>query len=179
MPRRGRPRKVAITLSGHERIASAPRRIAPKTTSRSDLLELFHSQGLMPWFDVAAARVYQRVMTSVEPSARDSTVGKVAARVAVQQGDARRSAAAAALDCRAIASELSAIVVSQLGVEADTLLRAFLIVGLRSDEVARQIVGKASARAARSTAQEFRKTCADLARVLASPRGAELMARLR
>lgn len=81
MPRRGRPRKVAITLSGHERIASAPRRIAPKTTSRSDILELFHSQGLMPWFDVAAARVYQRVMTSVEPSARDSTVGKVAARV--------------------------------------------------------------------------------------------------
>lgn len=132
----------------------------------------------MSWFDVAAARIYQRVMTTI-PTAKGATIGKAAARVAVQQGDARRSAAAAALDGRTTAAELSALVVSQLGAAADATLRAFLVDGLSPSEASRKIDGKAGVRAARAATQDFRKACADLARVLASPRGADLMARLR
>ena len=178
MAQRGRPRRAAVTLAGLAPIAPAPQRSAPKLNSRFDLLELFHSQGLMPWFDVAAARIYQRVMTATFLSS-GATIGKAAARVAVQQGDARRSAATAALDGRTTAAELSALVVSQLGAAADATLRAFLVDGLCPSEAARQIDGKGSVRAARAATQDFRKACADLSRILASPRGADLMARLR
>lgn len=173
MARRGAPRKVTITLADAPQPAAIPK---PKRQSKYDRLDFLVSKGLVSWFDAGSARIYQRAMTPRASSA-GAVIGKASARLSITQGDARRSAAAAALDHQALAIELQKFLVAQIGSDAAAILDAVLICDRTFQDIA-QAAGNRAWNAATLVSYQFRQACVDLTRALSLPRGREIVAKL-
>ncbi len=174
MARRGRPRKVSITLAGSRPVSAPARRAPPPGVRPFDLIEKLLSVNALSWFDAAAARAYVRALSAADamPIASDPHREKVR-----RNGDVRGSSAALALAARDLSTQFHSFVVSHIGRDADALLRRALIEGRTFRALAVE-AGKPPRSGAERLAQDFRQACSDLARCLALPAGAALVAKL-